>query len=143
MFKRLAFGLLKAYRNARLAWWKITGKTEDDHHASRVISGAAWNEFCETLKAAGAALVHGDAPRDGFSQAEGYRYLTRLTRAGLEAFVEYSDPAFPVLRRMVHETVKMGADNPDNYYQNAQITGDYEYRITGHRGTVHRLGFYT
>ena len=26
---------------------------------------------------------------------------------------------------------------------NAQITGDYTYRITGHRGTIHYLGFFT
>ncbi|NTV85071.1 MAG: DUF1214 domain-containing protein, partial [Bacteroidales bacterium] len=67
----------------------------------------------------------------------------RLTRAGLEAFVEYSDPAFPVLRRMVHETVKMGADNPDNIYLNAQISGQYEYRITGKRNTIDYIGFFT
>jgi hypothetical protein len=44
---------------------------------------------------------------------------------------------------MVHETVKMGADNPDNYYQNAAISGEYEYRITGTRGTVHYLSLAT
>jgi hypothetical protein len=44
---------------------------------------------------------------------------------------------------MVHETVKMGADNPDNYYFNAQIRGKYEYRITGKRNSVHYLGFFT
>ncbi len=44
---------------------------------------------------------------------------------------------------MVHETVKMGADNPDNHYYNAQVSGKYEYRITGKRNTIHFLGFYT
>ncbi len=44
---------------------------------------------------------------------------------------------------MVHETVKMGADNPDNHYYNTQISGEYEYRITGKRNTVHYLGFFT
>ena len=44
---------------------------------------------------------------------------------------------------MVHETVKMGADNPDNHYYNAQVSGDYEYRITGKRNTIHYLGFFT
>ncbi|MFK5282619.1 hypothetical protein ACI3PL_23950, partial [Lacticaseibacillus paracasei] len=52
------------------------------------------------------------APRDSFTQAEGLRYLTRLMRAGLEAFVEHSDPRAPVLHRVVHETVKMGAHRP-------------------------------
>ena len=37
----------------------------------------------------------------------------------------------------------MGADNPDNHYFNAQISGEYEYRITGQRNTVHYLGFFT
>ncbi|MDX2443558.1 MAG: DUF1214 domain-containing protein, partial [Bacteroidales bacterium] len=83
------------------------------------------------------------APQDAFNQAEGLRYLTRLTRAGLEAFVEFNDPEFPVFRRMVHETVKMGADNPDNYYFNAQISGKNEYRISGKRNTIHYVGFFT
>jgi hypothetical protein len=37
----------------------------------------------------------------------------------------------------------MGADNPDNLYQNAPISGKYEYRISGRRGNVHYLGFGT
>lgn len=123
---------------------RISGKSEADIHAERVVSGKAWDEFCDSLKAAGTSLMYSGTPKDPFSQAEGIRYLTRLTRAGLEAFIEYSDPAFPILRRMVHETVKMGADNPDNYYFNAQIDGsNYEYRITGKRNTVHYFGLFT
>ena len=30
-----------------------------------------WNEFCDTLKAAGASLTFPGAPRDAFTQAEG------------------------------------------------------------------------
>lgn len=122
---------------------RLKGKTEDDIHSERIVSGKAWEEFCDTLKAAGASMLYANAPTDAFNQAEGYRYLSRLTRAGLEAFVEYADPEFPELRRMVHETVKLGADNPDNYYQNAQITGKYEYKITGFRNTIFYLGFFT
>jgi hypothetical protein len=133
-------GLMKRYRRMILG---IQGKTEDDIHAQKVVSGKAWEEFCDQLKAAGGALMYPGTPRDAFQQAEGLRYLSRLTRAGLEAFVEYSDPAFPVFRRMVHETVKMGADNPDNYYFNAQISGKYEYRIRGKRNTIDYLGFFT
>ena len=140
--------LLVLFLSIVKAWQKIkrrlSGKSEADIHAERVVSGRAWEEFCDSLKAAGASLMYPGTPKDPFSQAEGVRYLTRLTRAGLEAFVEYSDPAFPVLRRMVHETVKMGADNPDNYYFNAQIDGSkYEYRITGKRNTVHYFGLFT
>ncbi|MEO1652553.1 MAG: DUF1214 domain-containing protein [Bacteroidota bacterium] len=143
MLKRLVFGFLGLYRKWRLFIIRLKGKTEADIHEERIISGKAWNEFCDSLKAAGASLLYPGTPRDAFNQAEGYRYLTRLVRAGLENFMEYNDPAYPVLRRMVHETVKMGADNPDNFYQNAQISGAYAYKITGHRGTVHYLGFGT
>ena len=31
------------------------------------------------------------APRDPFNQAEGYRYLARLARAGLENYLECAD----------------------------------------------------
>ena len=123
---------------------KISGKTEDDIHEQRVVSGKSWDEFCDQLKLAGTVLKYSGTPQDAFNQAEGLRYLTRLTRAGLEAFIEFADPAFPVLKRMVHETVKMGADNPDNYYFNAQIDGSkYEYKISGNRNTVHYIGFFT
>ena len=106
-------------------------------------SGKSWDEFCDTLKAAGAALNFPGTPRDAFSQAEGYRYLSRLTRAGLMAFVEHADPRAPVLHRVADETTKLGADNPDNYYQTAAISGVFEYRICGRRNSVAYLGFGT
>lgn len=141
---RLLFFFLRIVKSWHRIVQRLRGRPETDPEAARIVSGKAWEEFCDNLKDAGASLVYPGAPRDAFSQAEGVRYLTRLTRAGLEAFVEYNDPAFPVFRRMVHETVKMGADNPDNYYFNALIDGSrFEYRITGKRNTVHYLGFFT
>lgn len=139
--KALLVKLLAAYRNAALFMLKLRGKTPQNVAEERIVSGAAWNEFCDTLKAAGGVLMFPGAPRDAFNQAEGYRYLTRLVRAGLEAFIESADPRAPVLLRLCNETVKLGSDNPDNYYQNAVISGEYEYRIVGTRGTVHYLGF--
>lgn len=118
-------------------------KAENDESARRIVDGVAWGEFCDALKAAGNVITSDISPRDAFQRAEGYRYLTRLLRAALETFVEDADPQAPELLRTCHETIKMGADNPDNYYQNAPINGKYEYRITGHRGTVHYLGFGT
>jgi hypothetical protein len=41
----------------------------------------------------------------------------------------------------VPDQVKIGADNPDNLYQNIGVDSRYEYRITGRRNTVHYLGF--
>ena len=141
--KNFIFYFLNLFRRVRNTYLKLTGKTEKDVVNQRVVSGKAWIEFCDNLKAAGAALTYPGTPRDPFQQAEGLRYLSRLARAGLEAYVEYPDPSFPSLRRMVHETVKLGADNPDNRYLNAQISGKYEYRITGKRNTIHYVGFFT
>jgi len=109
----------------------------------RVSSGKSWDEFCDALKEAGRVVQSADAPSDAFNRAEGYRYLTRMLRAGLESFLEHGDPAFPQLRCPCHTTIKMGADNPDNYYQSTSLDPQYEYKITGTRGTVDYLGFGT
>jgi hypothetical protein len=109
----------------------------------RLMTGRSWEEFCDALKGAGQTILAEGSPESELDRAEGFRYLTRLTRAALEAFVEYADPLAPVLHRPVHETAKIGADNPDNYYQHATISGAYEYRIRGKRGTIHYLDFGT
>lgn len=141
--RKIIFGLLNLFRRASLFVLKLRGKTPADVASERIVTGQSWEEFCDALKAAGASLNFPGTPKDPFNQAEGYRYLSRLTRAGLMAFVEHADPKAPVLHRVVHETVKMGADNPDNYYQTAAISGEYEYIIRGQRNTVKYLGFGT
>ncbi|MCL4686225.1 DUF1214 domain-containing protein [Myxococcota bacterium] len=114
-----------------------------DEAAARVLSGTTWRDFCRALERAGDVILRPGSPLDAFDRAEGFRYLSRLTRVALESYLEFADPHFPVLRRPAHETVKIGADNPDNYYQSAAIRGDCEYRLSGTRGTVHYLGFGT
>jgi hypothetical protein len=141
--RKLLFVFLSFAAFIRKVSYAVFGKTQDDVYDQRIISGRSWEDFCDQLKLAGTNLKYAGTPQDAFSQAEGIRYLTRLTRVSLEAFVEYADPAFPVFKRMVHETVKMGADNPDNYYFNAQISGEYEYKIKGKRNTAHYIGFFT
>lgn len=109
----------------------------------RILAGASWSDFCDALKSAGEVVLREGSPHDAFDRAEGFRYLSRLTRSALESFIEFADPAWPVLRRPAHETVKLGADNPDNHYESAAIRGDHDYRIHGHRGTIHYLGIGT
>jgi hypothetical protein len=119
----------------------MLGPVDPEKAAQRVMDGAAWDQFCDTLKMAGLVVQQG--PEDPQIRAEGLRYLTRLTRAALETFVEHADPAAPVLQRVVHETAKMGNDNPDNIYFNAAVSGDHTYRLHGTRGSVHWLEFAT
>src|SRR5580698_1624768 len=143
MMRKAVIGALDGVRRAQKLWWRLRGLTPEGVSERRIASGEAWEEFCDTLKAAGASLRFPGTPQDPFDQAEGYRYLSRLARAGLEGFLEDADPRAPVLKRVVHETVKMGADNPDNHYQNAVISGAFAYRIRGNRGTVAFLTFST
>ncbi|MBW2696164.1 MAG: hypothetical protein JRE70_06800, partial [Deltaproteobacteria bacterium] len=107
--RRILISILGLFRRFNLLLLRLRGRTEDDVHSQRIVSGQAWDEFCDTLKAAGASLSFPGTPHGAFDQAEGYRYLTRLTRAGLEAFIEHADADAPVLHRVVHETTKMGA----------------------------------
>ena len=112
----------------------------DQDSEQRILDGTAWADFCDALKRAGDVVLRPGSPLDAFDRAEGFRYLSRLSRVALESYIEFADPLFPVLRRPAHETVKIGADNPDNYYQSAAISGAHEYKITGTRNTVHYLG---
>lgn len=109
----------------------------------RILDGESWEGFCETLRGAGKVILRDGSPRDPLDRAEGYRYLARLTRGALEQFLECSDPRTPMLRRPAHETLKLGADNPDNRYESATVSGEYAYRLWGTRGSVHYLGFGT
>ncbi len=113
----------------------------DKSPEQRVLDGSSWDEFCDALKEAGKIIRSDKAPQDAFNQAEGYRYLTRLLRGGLESFLEFGDPAYPVLRSGAHETIKLGADNPDNRYESCSVNPQYDYRLSGSRGTVDYLGF--
>jgi len=105
--------------------------------------GTLWRQFCDDLKRAGAQVLAADTPGDDLTRVEGYRYLTRLLRLGLEKFVEFGDPDFPEFYSLSHETAKIGNDNPDNYYLNCAVDGGRDYRITGNRGTVAYLSIET
>ncbi|EIT67881.1 DUF1214 domain-containing protein [Hydrocarboniphaga effusa] len=108
-----------------------------------VISGRTWEAFCDALKQAGQQVLRPEAPTDALTRAEGWRYLTRLLRIGLEMHLEFADPEAPGFFAPSHETGKIGADNPDNLYLMGRLDGRYDYRISGSRGGVAYLSFGT
>jgi hypothetical protein len=111
-----------------------------DDAVAKVVDGRAWLEFCELLRKAGDVIAREDLGTTPFDRAEGLRYLSRLLAAGFSSFVEATGPAHPVFRPLP-ELVKMGLDNPDNYYVSASIDPRRDYRISGRRGTIHYLSF--
>jgi hypothetical protein len=116
---------------------------DDRASLERILDGRAWDEFCESLKGARAALFREASPANAFDRAEGYRYLSRLVRLALEKFVEYGDPRHPRFFALSREDAKMGADNPDCRYRNCALDGSLEYRIRGRRGGSAYLGLGT
>ncbi|MDB2438845.1 DUF1214 domain-containing protein [Hellea sp.] len=104
---------------------------------------ALWKEFCQKLEAAGEHVIGSNLASSELDEAEGVRYLTRLLRVGLDMHLENADPAFPSFYQASHATAKIGSDNPDNFYQNATISGAHSYRIRGQRGSVPILSFGT
>ncbi|MDG3009432.1 DUF1214 domain-containing protein [Rhodococcus sp. D2-41] len=102
-----------------------------------------WNEFCDRLREAGQGLIDAAAPQDTLTQDEGVRYLLRLLRYSSLNNIEYSDPMYPEFTYALDPNVKckIGADNPDNIYMSARISGKHRYRISGSRGTVPLITF--
>ena len=60
---------MKFFRKLRLFF---SGKKEDDLQVQRVVSGKAWEDFCDQLKLAGTVLKYPGTPLDAFQQAEGH-----------------------------------------------------------------------
>jgi hypothetical protein len=95
-----------------------------------------WREFCTALSQAGEILARPSAPLTALDQAEGLRYLSRLARTALNMLVDSSDPDFPRLFLLTDDKIKIGADNPDNLYQQCVVSPARDYRITGSRNSV-------
>jgi hypothetical protein len=105
----------------------------------RVMSGQAWDAFCDTLKASGRLVLGEGAPATPRDRAEGFRYLTRLLAAGIVTCVECADGDNPQFGRMVDYTMRWGLDCPDCLYLYATVRGDATYRIFGNRGTANHI----
>ena len=112
---------------------------KDTQDVSRIRNGRAWEEFCEQLKTAGDQILK-NAPDDDFDRAEGLRYLSRLTSTFLKNAT--SDP-MPRRTTLVPMSIKIGLDNPDYIYFTVPIDPESEYRIRGHLGDAHMIGFGT
>ncbi|WP_408591349.1 DUF1214 domain-containing protein [Novosphingobium sp.] len=105
--------------------------TTDSQHLDHV-----WRKFCAALAECGEILARPETLTSPLDQAEGLRYLSRLTRTALNMLVDSADPDFPRLFLLCDDKIKIGADNPDNLYQQCVVSPQREYRITGKRNSV-------
>ena len=95
---------------------------------------STWERFCAELQRAGSVVDRPATPDHEIDRAEGYRYLTRLLRMGLDLAVEFADPLDPELVLAQSRTLGDGGNTADCVYLHALIDGRYRYRITGGRG---------
>ena len=107
--------------------------------ATRLMSGEAWEKFCDLLRSAGKELLSEDCPDSPEERAEGHRYLLGLALSGIQQAVCLSDPAFPQFIRNPDSTAKWGAENADNQYLWTRVSPDHRYQILGTRGSAYEF----
>jgi len=103
--------------------------------AERLLTGQAWEDFCDVLKVAGRHIEQfGDQPSD-LDRAEWYRFVTRVTRSSFERLIENAEPTRPRLRDMVWRQ-SINVQTVDQDHLMCQFDEARDYRITGTRGTI-------
>mgnify|MGYP006291038811 CR=1 FL=1 len=91
----------------------------------------AWVEFCDSLKAAGAAVLASHHASDDVSAAEGMRHLARMVSMSLTQWIDFSDTSDPRLFRSNDDVWQWGGPNVDNVYIGAPLDPTGTYRLTG------------
>ncbi|MDW3680233.1 hypothetical protein RA280_00445 [Cupriavidus sp. CV2] len=105
-----------------------------DRAAERLLSGRAWDDYCETVRRAGHMVDHFGAEANALDCAEWYRFMTRLMRNGIERFMENCEPERPRLRNAPWRQ-SINFQSPDQDHLLAEfIDGSHDYVIRGNRG---------
>lgn len=102
---------------------------------------AAFNAWTQAQTAA-LEVVHKAtaAPESAVDLAEGYRWVTRLSRLALDWIVERSDPLHPEIFTLQDDSKKLLVDNPDTNYLFCVLDDSRSYRMVGYRGESAYLG---
>jgi hypothetical protein len=107
----------------------------DAKATQRLLSGQAWEDYCDVLKVAGRMIDQfGDDPSD-LDRAEWYRFISRLTRSSIERLIENAEPTRPRLRDMVWRQ-SINVQSLDQDHLMCQFDEARDYKITGTRGTL-------
>lgn len=101
----------------------------------RLISGRAWDDFCDTLKVAGRHIESFASPLSDLDRAEWYRFMSRLARSSMERLIENAEPTRPRLRDMVWRQ-SINVQTVDQDHLMCQFDEARDYVITGTRGTI-------
>ena len=65
--RRTGFAILSIFKTINVYWLWLWGYTPESASAKGLLGGQVWEEFCDSIKA-GASMLAGDPPLDGFPE---------------------------------------------------------------------------
>lgn len=102
----------------------------------------AMTHFAEVVRRFSDEFASLGAPGTEIDRAEGYRLFMRYLTIGIDASVQFGDPAFPAFYQATRDGVrKLAGDSPEQLYDKAAVSASYDYEITGNMRETELIEF--